>query len=104
MQGSDAATDEISPDHLQREAGGDEAEDPGGGNREIRVVGVKVTPVVTANRRALTNLAEVMWIFFHNPAPPAPPFIPPLLLEALWICTLAHRPRDPSDGARMSHP
>lgn len=104
VQGGDAATVEVSPNHLQPEAGGDEAEDPGGGNRELRVVGVKVTPVVTANRRALTNLAEVMWIFFHNPAPPAPPFIPPLLLEALRICALAQRPRDPSDGARDGVP
>ena len=98
------ATDEISPNHLQREAGGDEAEDPGGGDRELRVVGVRVTLVVLADRRALTDLAEVLWLFLHNPAAPATPFVPPLLLEALRICTLAQRPQDPSDGARDGVP
>ena len=89
MQRGDSATDEISPNHLKGEPGHGEAMDPGGGDREFLVVGVEVAPVPAAGRRDLTNSAELLRILLLNPAPPAPLFVPLVLLGTLRIRALA---------------
>ena len=108
MQRSDSAADEICPDHLQGEPGSGEAVDPGGGDREPPVLGVDITPVISANRRRLANLAKFLWVLLLIPAPPAPPLLPPLLLSALRVCPLLLGPWDPGnttgDGASLLDP
>ena len=85
MQWSDPATDEVRPDHLKGEPGLGEPEDPGGGDRELLVVSVDVTPIASADRRRRANFRERRRVFLFDPAPPSPPFFPPLLHGALRI-------------------
>ena len=54
--------------------------DPGGGNREFPVISVELGPVLAADRRPPTDLAELLRICLLDLAPPAPP-----------ECTLAQR-------------
>ena len=42
MQWSDPAADEVRPNHLKGEPGHGEAMDPGGGDRELLLLGVEV--------------------------------------------------------------
>ena len=97
VQRSDSAADEICPDHLKGEPGLGEAKNPGGGNRELRIVGINIAPVASVDRRRLVNLAECWWVLLLNPAPPASPLLPPLLLGTIRICLFLLGPRDPSD-------
>ena len=94
--------DEIRPDHVKGEPGLDGTKNPGGGNRELRVVGVDVAPVIPTNRRRLANPTEILWIIFLNPAPLASPLLPPLLLSALRVCPLG--PWDPGDTTGNGSP
>ena len=87
--------DEIRPDHLEGNPGLGEAKNPGGGDRELRIVSINIAPITSAKRRCLANLAECWWILLLNLAPPAPPLLPPLLLSALRVCPLG--PWDPGD-------
>ena len=104
VQRSTAATNKVGPNHLHCEAGRDGAEDSSGGDRELPIVGIEITPVVTMDKRTPTDFAKWPWLFLYNPAPPASPFIPPLLLEAFRVCALAQRPRDPSNRASNGIP
>ena len=90
--------DEVRPDHLEGEPGLGEPKNPGGGDRELHVVGVNIAPVVSMNRRCLANLAEYWWILLLNPAPPATPFLPPLLHGTVGVCPLGSW--DPGDATR----
>ena len=67
VQRSDSAADEIRPDHLEGEPGLGEAKNPGGGDRELRVVSIDIALVVSVNRRHLANPAEFLWILLFNP-------------------------------------
>ena len=82
VQWSDATADEIRPSHLQCDPDNGEAMDPGNGDRELLILGVGIAPVVSTNRRRLANLAKFLWVLLLNPAPAAPPLLPPLLLGA----------------------
>ena len=95
MQRSDSAADEIRPDHLKGEPDLGKAKDPGGGDRELRIISVDVALVAPANRRRIADPAKVRRVLLFNPAPPAPPLFPPLLHGALRVCPLG--PWDPGD-------
>ena len=71
--------------------------DPGGGNRELLVVGVDIAPVLALDRRPPTDPAELLRICLLDPAPPAPPLLPPLLLGTLRKCLFLLGPRDLGD-------
>ena len=104
MQRGDTTADKVSPNHFQGEVGGDEAMNSGGGSHELLVIGFEIALVVAIERWSPANLAKRPWVLLHNPAPSAPPFIPPLLLASLRIHTLARSPRDPSNAARNGVP
>jgi hypothetical protein len=67
MKWGDSATDKISPNHLKGEPGLGKAMDSGGGNRELLVVGVEITPLLTTSWQAPTNPAELLRILLLNP-------------------------------------
>ena len=95
VQWSVSAVDEIRPDHLEGEPGLGKAKDPSGGDRELRVVGVDVAPVAA-------DPAKIRRVLLFNPAPPAPPFFPPLLHGAVRVGPFG--PRDPGDAASNGAP
>ena len=78
--------------------------DPGDGNRDLLVIGVELAPVVAGDRRPPTDLAELLRVCLFDPALPAPPIIPPLLLGTLQVRAPTLGPRDPSDVARDGTP
>ena len=96
----DSVPDEVCPNHLEGEPSHGEAMDPGGGDRELLVVGVEVTQVLAAGQQALTNSAELLRILLPDPEPPAPPLVPPLLLGTLRVRAFLLGPRDLGDTPR----
>ena len=71
--------------------------DPGGGDCELPVVGIELAPVIAADQRLPTDLAELLRILLLDLAPPAMPFIPLVLCGTLQIPALALSPWNPSD-------
>ena len=99
VQWGDPAADEVGPNYLESEPGRGEVMDPGGGDRELLVIGIEVALVLAADRRTPANPAELPWILLRDPAPPALPLLPPLLLGTLRVRAPALGPRDPSNTA-----
>lgn len=87
VQWSNAAADEIRPNHLQGEPDNGEAMDSGGGDCELPILGVDIAPIVSADRLRLANLEKFLWVLLLNLAPLALPLLPPLLLSAVLGCT-----------------
>ena len=74
--------------------------DPGGGDCELPVVGIELAPVIAADQRLPTDLAELLRILLLDLAPPAMPFLPPLLHGTVWVRPLGSW--DPGDATRDS--
>ena len=106
MQRSNPAAEGVRPDHFEGEPGLGETKNLGGGDCELRVVGIDVALIASTDQRLLANLAECWWVILLNPAPPPPPFFPPLLRGAVRVRPLG--PRDPGDttsnGAALLDP
>ena len=98
-----APAKEVGAYHFYRQPGIPQAEDPCRGDGKLFVFGIEGAPLTDAGNLRPPRQAKGLNLFFHclpNPAPFAPPFLPPSAVGPFWIDLLGSRPRDPSDGTR----